>query len=181
VRFSSAAAQTVLSGGDPSIGPQLDPIVGTAAATLPGADPECQPFTAVNWPGTAVYTHPVTHTFTMLGLPTMRMHIGTVGDHGQLNARLWDVAPDGKETFVSRGTYALTDHQTGTITWQMWGGGHTFPKGDTIRVELLAQDVPIERPSPSPFAVTVSAFTIELPSHEAPNGGEIVAPALAAG
>jgi X-Pro dipeptidyl-peptidase C-terminal non-catalytic domain/X-Pro dipeptidyl-peptidase (S15 family) len=178
VRFSSAPSQTVASGGDPSIGPQLDPIIGTAEQSVPNADPQCQTFNAVNWPGTAVYTHPVSQTFTMLGLPTMRMHVATVGDDGQIDARLWDVAPDGSETYVSSGVYALTNNQTGTITWQMWGGGHTFQKGDTIRVELLAEDVPLERPSPSPFALSVSNFTIELPSHEPADGGEIVKPVL---
>ena len=179
VRFSAPRSQTVVGGGDPSIGPTLDPIVGTAEESVPNGDPECHMFAAVNWPGTAVYTHPVTQTFTMLGLPTMRLHVATVGNYGQLNARLWDVSPYGKESFVSRGTYALTDNQTGTITWQLWGGGYTFRKGDTLRVELLAQDVPIERPSPRPFAVTVSDFTIELPTHDRPGGGGIVAPMLA--
>jgi hypothetical protein len=180
VRFSSAAPRTVLGGGDPSIGPALDPIVQTGTTTAePGTDPQCQTFQAVTWPGTAVYTQPVTQTFTMLGLPTMRLHVATIGNDGQLDARLWDVAPDGTETYVSRGTYGLTDNQTGTITWQMWGGGHTFQNGDTIRVELLAQDIPLERPAPRAFAVTVSDFTIELPSHEPPGGGEIVAPVLA--
>jgi predicted acyl esterase len=115
----------------------------------------------------------------MLGLPTMRMHVDTVGDLGQLHGRLWDVAPGGSERYVSRGTYALTDNQTGTITWQMWGAGYTFRKGDTIRVELLAQDVPLVRPSPRPFAITVSNFTIELPSHDPPDGGQIVNSVLA--
>ena len=179
VRFSSAAPQTVVSGGDPSIGPQLDPIAGTAAQSVPNDNPECRSWSAVSWPGTAVYTHRVTRTFTMLGLPTMRMHIVTTGDYGQLNARLWDVAPDGRERFVSRGTYGLTSDQTGTITWQMWGGGFTFQRGDTIRVELLAQDVPMLRPSVRPFALTVSNFTLELPAHEPPDGREIVKPVLA--
>jgi len=43
---------------------------------------------------------------------------------------------------------------------------------------LLAQDVPLERRSPRPFAVTVSGFTIELPAHARPDGGEIVKPVL---
>jgi predicted acyl esterase len=179
VRFSSSASQAVVGGGDPSIGANFDPITGTAQAQMPGRDAQCQTFTANNWPGTAVFTHPVTQSFTMLGLPTMRIHLATVGNDGQLDARLWDVAPNGAETFVSRGTYALTDNQTGMVTWQLWGGGHTFHKGDTMRVELLAQDVPIERPSPRPFAVTVSNFTIELPAHARPDGGEIVKPSLA--
>jgi predicted acyl esterase len=106
------------------------------------------------------------------------MHVATTGNNGQLDARLWDVAPSGSETYVSRGTYALTNNQTGTITWQMWGAGYTFPKGDTMRVELLAQDAPLERPSRTPFAVTVSNFTIELPSHDPPDGQQILTPLL---
>lgn len=158
VRFASRRSQTVATGGDPSIGASLDWTTGLAIA---GA---CRAFTAVNWPGTAVYTHPVAHTFTMLGLPTMRFRVATKGNDGQLDARLWDVAPNGQETFVTRGTYALTSNQRGRVTWQMWGGGHTFRKGDTIRVELLASDTPTERPSLSPFTVQVSDFTIDLPA-----------------
>jgi hypothetical protein len=179
VRFSSKAPQTVAAGGDPSIGGALDPIFNTGTESTMGNDPQCQPFTPTTWPGTASYTYPVTKSFTTLGLPTMRMHVAAIGNYGQLHARLWDIAPNGSETYVSRGTYALTSNQTGTITWQMWGAGHTFPKGDTIRVELLAQDAPLERPAPRPFALTVSNFTIELPTHEPPNGGEITTPELA--
>ena len=181
VRFSSAAAQTVAGGGDLSTALQLDPIFGTGEQSAQsGADPQCTAFTPTDLPGTAVYRAPVTESFTMLGLPTMRMHVSTIGNDGQIDARLWDVAPSGTETYVTRGTYELTRRQAGRITWQLWGGGYTFPKGDTIRIELLGQDAPLERPSPRPFAVTVSDFTIELPSHEPPDGREIVAPKLGA-
>lgn len=166
VHFSSAVPQTVDSGGDPEIGAGTDWVAGGPCAT----------FGTVNSPGTAVYTHSVTETFTMLGLPTMQLHVNAAGDYGQLDARLWDVAPNGNETFVGRGTYALTNNQQGNITWQMWGGGYTFKKGDSIRVELLAQDPPTERPSLSRFSVTVSNFTIELPSHNPPDGSEISTP-----
>jgi hypothetical protein len=167
VRFSSAAPQPVASGGDPQIGVDLDWLAGNGP---------CETFSTVNWPGTAVYSYPVTQTFTVLGQPTMQLHVDAIGDFGQLDARLWDVAPDGDETFVGRGTYALTNNEQGTITWQMWGGGYMFHQGDTIRVELLAQDPPTERPSLSPFSVTVSNFTIQLPSHDPPDGSEIVTP-----
>ena len=160
VRFASAAPQTVVGGGDASIGVVFDPILNTGS----GGHPECQPSTPAEVPGTAVYTQPVTETFTTLGFPTLRMNIATIGDGGQLNARLWRVAPDGSQTYVSRGTYALTRNQTGTITWELWGAGFTFEKGDSIRLELLAQDVPLQRPSRAPFAVTVSDLAVELPS-----------------
>lgn len=177
VRISSTAAQLVASGGNPAIGVGLDP-VAAGAGIGSGA---CQAFPVTDWPGTAVYSQPVAKTFTMLGLPTMRFNLATFGIGGQLNARLWDVAPDGTETYVTRGTYALTDNQTGSVTWQMWGGGHTFPAGHTIRVELLAQDAPTERPSLIPFIATVSNFTIEIPSHDRADGGQIVKPTFTGG
>lgn len=171
VRFESNAAQVVTSGGNPEIGPEIDPGVGEAVSLS-----HCTTFPATNYPGTAVYTHRVTKTFTMLGLPTMRMHVSVLGDGDQLDARLWDVAPDGRETFVTRGTYALTNNQDGTITWQLFGNGYTFQAGHTIRLELLDSDVPFLRPSNDPSPVTVSDVLVELPSHEPPDGGEIVSP-----
>jgi predicted acyl esterase len=106
----------------------------------------------------------------------LRMHVNTLGGPGQLDARLWDVAPNGQEAFVSRGTYALTAGQQGTISWQLFGGGYTFLAGHTIRLELLNSDVPFLRPSDDPSAVTVSNVLVELPSHEPPDGNEIVSP-----
>jgi hypothetical protein len=173
VRFGGASPQLISSGGDPTIGLQIDPVLEPYIGT------HCKTFQASDHPGTAVYTHPVAKTFTMLGLPTVRMHVSTIGGVGQLDALLWDVAPGGQESFVSRGTYALTAGQLGTITWQLFGAGYTFPAGHTIRLELFNSDVPFLRPSPSSTAVAVSDVTVELPSHEGPDGGEIVPPALA--
>ena len=172
VRFGSAAPQLISGGGDPSIGPQIDPVMQPYIGT------HCNTFSATDYPGTAVYTSPVTKTFTMLGLPTLRMRVTGLGGRTQLDARLWDVAPNGQEQFVSRGTYALTGHQSGTITWQLFGGGYTFEAGHTIRLELLSSDMPYMRPSDNPSPVTVSDVLVELPSHDPPDGGEIVTPAL---
>jgi len=33
----------------------------------------------------------VTTTFTMLGLPTIQMHVAVSGKLGQLDARLWEI------------------------------------------------------------------------------------------
>jgi hypothetical protein len=175
VRFSSSAPQPISSGGDPTIGPQIDPVMQPYEGT------HCTTFQATDYPGTAGYSMPVTKTFTMLGLPTLRMRVSDPGGRAQLDARLWDVAPNGQEQFVSRGTYALTGDQPGTITWQLFGGGYTFPAGDRIRLELLNSDVPYMRPSENPAPATVSDVTVELPSHDPPDGGEILAPTLGVG
>lgn len=160
IRFASAPAQLVAGGGDPAIAAALDPVVLPSA----GSNQRCTTFTPGSWPGTAVYTQPVTRTFTMLGLPTLRFRIATAGANGQLDARLWDVGPDGRETYVTRGTYALTGNQSGDVTWQLWGGGWTFAKGHTIRVEILASDAPTERPSNRPFSATISNLSVALPA-----------------
>jgi hypothetical protein len=168
VRFGSSSPQTISTGGDPIIGRMIDPVASSEA--------HCATFSVTDYPGTAVYTRRVTKTFTMLGLPTMRMKVDAIGRYGQIDARLWDVGPDGRESFVSRGTYALNPSQRGTITWQLFGGGYTFRAGHRIRLELLASDVPYLRPEAEPVAVTVSDVTVELPSHEPPDGGDIVKP-----
>jgi hypothetical protein len=172
VRFGSSAVQTVAGGGDLMISTQIDPVIQPYIGT------HCKTFQASDAPGTVVYTHPVTKNFTMLGLPTMRMHVSTLGLRGQLDVRLWDVAPDGQQSFVSRGTYALTGATDQTITWQLFGGGHTFAAGHTIRLELLNSDAPYLRPSDGSPPVTVSDVVVELPARESPDGGEIVAPTL---
>jgi hypothetical protein len=79
---------------------------------------------------------------------------------------------------VTRGAYALTKNQTGAITFQLFGGGWQFLAGHTIRLELLNSDTPWVLPSHSLFTVTVSDLTVELPSHQPPDGGEIVTPIL---
>jgi hypothetical protein len=176
VRFSSAPAQNVFGTGNLQLGVELD--WAAASAGIGGA---CQPFPSGHDTGTAAYTRFVSKTFTMLGLPTMHFTVKAVGVGGQLDARLWDVAPNGTQTFVSRGTYALTNNQTGAVTWQMWGGGHTFLQGHTVRMEILAQDAPTERPSLANVSASISNFTVEIPAHEAPDGGEIVTPTYTGG
>ena len=39
----------------------------------------------------------------------MSAHIAVSGQFGQLDSRLWDVGPDGKQTLISRGIYRLRD------------------------------------------------------------------------
>jgi len=65
--FGAAPTVDVDSGGDPSIGPQIDPVVGQ--------DGHCPTFTATDYPGSAVYTRRVTKTFTVFGMPTLRMDV----------------------------------------------------------------------------------------------------------
>jgi fermentation-respiration switch protein FrsA (DUF1100 family) len=156
VGFGSASTQTVTSSGDPSASQQFDPIAGTSDA--------CKTITPQSAPGTATYTH-TSSGFTLLGLPTVTATINTIGDFGELDSMLFDVAPNGSERLISRGAYRLTNNQTGTVTFQLHGNGYYFPAGDQIKLQLLGRDAPYLRASNNAgFVVGVSNLTVTLPT-----------------
>jgi dienelactone hydrolase len=160
VTLGGAATQTVSSsGGDPSIGMNFDPIPSTdpfgtsdPCKTIPAEDPSGEAIYKLRSPG-----------FTMLGLPTIRATVATTGANGQLDGRLWDVLPDGRQRLVNRGGYRLTSNQSGQIVFQLHGNGYTFPAGDTIKLELVAGDAPYYRASNGSFTVRVSGVSASLP------------------
>jgi fermentation-respiration switch protein FrsA (DUF1100 family) len=157
VSFGSSSAQLVTASGDPQTSAAFDPIAGTSDA--------CKTITPGSAFGTATYTYTTPTGFTMLGLPTVTAQIQTVGDFGELDSMLFDVAPDGTERLVSRGAYRLTDNQSGQITFQLHGNGYSFPPGDTVKLELLGNDDPYLRASnDAAFTVQVSNVTVKLPT-----------------
>jgi hypothetical protein len=173
LRRTFAAAQTVQSeGGDPTVGTGIDPVVG-------GGDP-CRQFAAEDAPGTASYRLPVTSSVTMLGLPVVRARIRTDGAGGQLDARLWDVAPDGQQILVSRTGYRLADDQSGQVLFQLLGNGYRLERGHVARLELTGRDAPYLRASNGSFSVEVRDLTLELPVRERPGAGSgfVVRPVL---
>jgi hypothetical protein len=100
---------------------------------------------------------------TLLGLPTVRATIATRGRFGQLDSRLFDVAPGGRATLVTRGVYRLRDHQRGRVVFQLQGNGYRFACGHTIRLELRGNDAPYVRAPDGPFSVRVTDLTASLP------------------
>lgn len=152
--FGSTAAQIVTSsGGDPLLGGGFDPVSTSDPCKTAGDAPAS---------GEAVYRF-ASPGFTMLGLPTVTATIVTAGTGGQLDSRLWDVTPGGTETLVTRGAYRLLDDQQGQITFQLNGNGYTFPRGDTVKLELLGNDSTYLRASNGSFTVQVSGVRVTLP------------------
>lgn len=175
VRFGSAGARSVTSaGGNPSTARAIDPIASTDACTTVGDE------TA---PGTAVYRAPkVTGAgYTLMGLPTVQATVAAIGVGPQLDSRLWDVGPDGRQTLVSRGAYRLADNESGTVTFQLHGNGWRFAPGDTPKLELLGTDPPYLQPNKAAFSIRVSDVVAELPTLERPGGSQVVVPRLGRG
>ncbi|HEX4188136.1 MAG TPA: CocE/NonD family hydrolase [Solirubrobacteraceae bacterium] len=154
--FGSAPAQTFTSaGGNPTIAAEYDPIGGTTDA--------CKEVTAETEPNTANY--PLESPgFTLLGLPKVTATVKVTGPFGELVSRLWDVMPNGKQRLISRGVYRLTENQTETITFQLHGNGYVFPKGDTVKLQLLGRDAPYYRASNGVFSIEVNSVSVSLPT-----------------
>jgi pimeloyl-ACP methyl ester carboxylesterase len=164
VGFSRTGAQRVTSiGGNPATAAAFDPIGGGGDA--------CRVTAEETAPGTATVTGPVSRGYTLLGLPTVRATIATTGPFGQLDSRLWDVSPQGRQRLISRGAYRLRDNQTGDISLQLHGNGWCFAPGHRPKLELLGKDEPFLRPSNSVFSVRVSDIAVELPIAEQRQGG----------
>jgi predicted acyl esterase len=174
VLFGSAAPQTVTSnGGNPATAATYDPVGGG----MVGGTSSCTQVAAEHAPGTAVYEGPASHGYTLMGLPTVSARIAVSGQFGQLDSRLWDVGPDGKQTLISRGIYRLLDNQQGSIVFQLHGNGWRFAPGHKPKLELLGQDPAYARPSNGSFSIQVSKVQVELPTLERAGaaGGQVVA------
>jgi len=152
------AAQPVTP-SNPANSPLFDPIAA-------GNDP-CRRVADEDDPGTAVYRgSPVPSGFTMLGRPSLTLNIAATALEGQLDARLFDVAPDGQQTLVSRGGYRLTSLQSGPATLQLNGNGYCFEAGHRPKLQLQGQDAPYLRPTNGPsagVATDVRSARISLP------------------
>ena len=177
VRFGGGGSRTVTStGGNPATATTFNPNFGTSSS--------CTTVPRELAPGTAVYQRPTPRAYTVIGRPTVRAQLRTTGPFGQLQSRLWDVAPNGIQTLVGRGEYRLTPNQRGTVLFQLRGSGWRFERGHTAKLELLGNDDPYERASNGTFSVAVSGLTVELPVSERPGtvpgvGGTMLAPPLA--
>ncbi len=169
IRLGSAAAQTVSSAGDPTIGAAFDPIGGSGAcATASGADQA----------GTANYRLTVPAPgFTLLGSPTVLADLGTSNTDSALAARLLDVMPDGKERLVARAL--LRPGDGGETIFQLHPQGYRFGAGHSVKLELLTADSPYSRPSNLQLPITVSDLELRLPVREQPGdlGGLVQTPA----
>jgi hypothetical protein len=105
---------------DPN-GPATDAIAGPAVQ--PGE--QCRHSDGPVPPGAGymAYSQPLDSARTYVGIGTVRVpYVWAGAASGQLDARLFDVAPDGTELLATRGTYRLeNDAPTGVITLPFYG------------------------------------------------------------
>ena len=167
VRASSPAPQTFTSAGG-------DPAVAAAVSVL---SPACNTRPATVEPNTATYNLPtaIGNGYTMIGSPTVSARLAVSSSNAQIAARIWDVAPDGTQSFITRG--ALRP-QAGTnrVVFQLHAQGWHFAPGHFPRIQLLGRDVPYQRASNGTFSITASEVQIRLPVRQLPTAAQVQRP-----
>jgi predicted acyl esterase len=126
-------------------------------------------------PAGAVYTatsKPLGHPETYVGLGTVDVFYQLLGGStATLDARVWDVAPDGTTLLVTRGTYRIDtptyDSPTGRLRLPFFGNHWTFERGHRIRIDLTQADTPFLRWSNVPSSLVFLPPTLVLPTRDA--------------
>lgn len=126
----------------------------------------CITTTAPVAPGVAAYSRDLTSSFTMAGLPRLSLRFRTAAPDVELNSRLWDVAPDGTNTLVTRGAYRAVNPDRGgeRVAYELFGNSWRFESGHRILLEVTQDDSTYLRPDNVPSTVTIEDARLELPA-----------------
>jgi predicted acyl esterase len=127
---------------------------------------------------------PVSSDTEWVGLPKLNLQVAAAdalpaGLRGgaaafQLDPKLYDVAPDGTASLITRGAYAqpLNAHAPGTetipahrVSYNANGLSYVLPAGHRLRLTLSTSDAPYLRPTPNPFGLVLFAGSqLRMPS-----------------
>ncbi len=161
VRLELPGSRNTVSPLSDPRGPAVDPVTVSASRGR-----GCITTTAGPTPGVATWTVPVDRAFTLAGMPRLRFRFRTVAPDITLNSRLWDVAPDGTQTLVSRGAWrTVAPAATGeTVDTELFGAAWRFEPGHSIRLEVTQVDATYLRPNTFASSATVEGAELELPA-----------------
>ncbi len=152
--------QAISPAPTPTDGLAVDPVV---QSTQHGRG--CLTTTAKSGPGVASWSEPVTGDFTLRGMPRLELRFRTAAPDLELNSRLWDVAPDGTRTLVTRGARrVLRPRAAGdSVSYELFGNHWPFYEGHTLQLEVAPDDSPYLRRDNVPALVTIDSARLTLP------------------
>jgi len=117
--------------------------------------------------GVAKWSWSVAQTLTLAGQPQISVKVHTTATDAQLNTRLWDLSPDGKQTLISRGTYRLAIAPSSTDTsfaYEIPASFYRIPSGDVIKLEVTGYDAPHFQADTISSTTTITLVTLHLPT-----------------
>lgn len=171
VRLVDSSTQAITAPGSAQEGYTFDPIVGANACG--------QASDAGDQTGVGTYRIPVTGSgFTMLGSATILAQLQSTSPEAQLAYRVLDVDASGQERLVARGLYrpGLAVQPTAAL-FQSHPGAYFFAPKHTLKLQLMPYDAPYSRPSNAQGTVIISHLELRIPTHDAPGGKQVLAPA----
>jgi dienelactone hydrolase len=116
-------------------------------------------------PGVATYAIALSQPLTLFGLPRLELRYTSTGGDLELDSRLWDEAPDGTQTLVTRGAYrAIGPLLTPTtVDYELFGNAWTFPAGHRIMLEVTQDDASYLRADNFASTTTIAGARLSLP------------------
>jgi predicted acyl esterase len=119
-------------------------------------------------PGVATWRLPVERDFTLLGMPRLELAYEATGSDIQLNSRLWEVAPDGVQTLVTRAAHRVIGPGAGEqkATYDLYGNHWRFESGHELLLEVTGDDSTFFRRDNFPSVITVNSAKLTLPGIE---------------
>jgi dienelactone hydrolase len=133
------------------------------------ADPvrgPCASHTGAAGPGVATYdSGALAGDITMIGQTRVTASVQGATAGLQLNARLYDLYPDGSQVLVDRGVRTLTDG-SGTVEFDLHGNAWRFAADHRVRIELAQDDDPYVRRADQTATMTVTGARLSVPIRE---------------
>ena len=156
---SSSGGTTVSSTSNPTDGADSDPIANSGCLSEAAN---------VSDPGGVYYTFANKGATNLLGLPKVSLKYALTGQDAVVGLKLWDQAPDGSKTLVTRGEYristAVGDPASGTLTTYLYGNDWVFPAGDSIVLQVTQNDSPYLRADNEPSSISWTGLTLAMPT-----------------
>lgn len=156
LRGTGAQPTTSLAAGGPE-SVAVDPIVNSG----------CRTISTQTDPGVAAWTFrpPAGPAAVLLGAPVVHVAVTPVGAGEELAARLWDVAPGGTQTLITRSIYRITTAPgtTQTIAFELWPTAWQLLPGHQLKLELTQGDSPTWRVDNLASALLLGPPTLTVP------------------
>ncbi len=145
-----------------SRGPEADPVARSQA------DDKCFTTSDIGPPkGVVQYvSEKVTFPFTMMGIPAVSLDYSTAARDYWVEARMFDLAPEGSMTMVARASCRVNVDVApgrGCATFDLSGNGWRFEKNHQLVFELSSADSPFLRKSNVPSVLDVSSAAFKVP------------------
>jgi predicted acyl esterase len=155
---STSGGTTASATANPEDGPASDPVANGGCLQKDAGTTD---------PGAVHYTFANASPTHLIGLPKVSLAYSLTGTDAVVGLKLWDQAPDGSKTLVTRGAYRLStaagDAASGTLTTYLFGNDWLFPAGDSIVLQVTQNDSPYLRADNEASSITWSGLTLALP------------------